>query len=492
MKDTEFTAEEGEERSYSINAAGTLCAVGTALSQTWVLPVGLISDMYRQGDLAIWITGSMLLPFFISFALVSGGFVAARITTQWNQGIYGAFTGAASVITGSIILLALLGLPGPTYLLWTLAGVLAGAGGGLLFIAWSTRMDSFESNQRTPIFFVSIILCSLLAIWAQYQGLGSLLLIMASVGSLVSAILFAASSNQPNIIETFQPPLGLLPGFLRVFIAFMLFGLVFAMMIMQFLIAPHGRALSRTWILSLLGIAAVIAFVQIGKRFRSAEWDGLLVLRFAPIPVLIAFYPFNAGSDFSLKFAMGGAAFALWFFLTLAPLIASNAADTLRVPFSLIWATGFGALSLGASMGICVAAVVESVLGLNYVSVTAIASMVLAVLASDILLTRGSLARIYKRAYMTNAENENESSEGSLDHRVAMITDAYNLTSREGEVLGILARGHGLNRVQETLYIAEGTAITHRRHIYQKLGIHSKTELIDFVSHYGDEHCDDD
>lgn len=391
MKDTEFTAEEGEERSYSINAAGTLCAVGTALSQTWVLPVGLISDMYRQGDLAIWITGSMLLPFFISFALVSGGFVAARITTQWNQGIYGAFTGAASVITGSIILLALLGLPGPTYLLWTLAGVLAGAGGGLLFIAWSTRMDSFESSQRTPIFFVSIILCSLLAIWAQYQGLGSLLLIMASVGSLVSAILFAASSNQPNIIETFQPPLGLLPGFLRVFIAFMLFGLVFAMMIMQFLIAPHGRALSRTWILSLLGIAAVIAFVQIGKRFRSAEWDGLLVLRFAPIPVLIAFYPFNAGSDFSLKFAMGGAAFALWFFLTLAPLIASNAADTLRVPFSLIWATGFGALSLGASMGICVAAVVESVLGLDYVSVTAIASMVLAVLASDILLTRGSL-----------------------------------------------------------------------------------------------------
>lgn len=93
---------------------------------------------------------------------------------------------------------------------------------------------------------------------------------------------------------------------------------------------------------------------------------------------------------------------------------------------------------------------------------------------------------------MTNAENENDSPEGTLDHRVAMITDAYNLTSREGEVLGILARGHGLNRVQETLYIAEGTAITHRRHIYQKLGIHSKTELIDFVTHYGDEHCDDD
>ena len=118
--------------------------------------------------------------------------------------------------------------------------------------------------------------------------------------------------------------------------------------------------------------------------------------------------------------------------------------------------------------------------------------MALTVLASDILLTRGSLARIYKRAYMAAAKNEQDSTEGALDRRVAMVADACGLTSREAEVLGILARGHGLNRVQEVLYIAEGTAITHRRHIYQKLGIHSKTELIDFVSHYGDEYCDDD
>lgn len=492
MEDKERVVEEDEKRPHAINRRGFLCAVGMALSQTWILPVGLIADMYRHGDLTIWATASMLLPFFIAFAFVSGGFVAAQILAQWSRGIYGAFTGAAAVIAGSTILLALLGLSGPTYLLWTLAGILAGAGGGLLFIAWNTQMDSLSPNQRTPLFFTSILLCSLSAIWAQYLGLGLLLLIMTSVASLISAILFAIISKSTNTLETHQLPLKLLPGFLRVSIAFILFGLVFAMMIMQFLIAPHGHALSYTWVFSLLGIVTTLAFIYIGKRIQGPEWDGLMILRLAPIPVLIAFYPFNAGSDFSLKFAMSGATFALWFFLALSPLIASNAADTLRVSFSLIWATEFGALSLGASMGICIAAIIENFLNIGFVSLTAIVSMILIVLASDVVLTRGSLARVYKQAYMSTTENETNSHEGRLDHRVAMITDAYNLTNREGEVLGILARGHGLNRVQEVLYIAEGTAITHRRHIYQKLGIHSKTELIDFVTHYGDEHCDDD
>ena len=72
------------------------------------------------------------------------------------------------------------------------------------------------------------------------------------------------------------------------------------------------------------------------------------------------------------------------------------------------------------------------------------------------------------------------------------MAEVYALTEREAEVLGILARGHGLGRVQEVLFIAEGTAITHRRHIYQRLDVHSKAELIDLVSGFGDDGIDDD
>ena len=55
------------------------------------------------------------------------------------------------------------------------------------------------------------------------------------------------------------------------------------------------------------------------------------------------------------------------------------------------------------------------------------------------------------------------------------------LTPRELEVLIILAQGNTLTRAQEELAISEDTAITHRRNIYRKLGVHSKQELVDFV-----------
>ena len=58
---------------------------------------------------------------------------------------------------------------------------------------------------------------------------------------------------------------------------------------------------------------------------------------------------------------------------------------------------------------------------------------------------------------------------------------AGGLTQRESEVLVILARGSGLAKVQEELFISQGTAITHRNSIYRKLDVHSRQELLDRI-----------
>lgn len=49
-------------------------------------------------------------------------------------------------------------------------------------------------------------------------------------------------------------------------------------------------------------------------------------------------------------------------------------------------------------------------------------------------------------------------------------------------MLVILAHGNSMARVQRDLVISEGTAITHRRNLYRKLGVASKQGLIDYVS----------
>jgi DNA-binding CsgD family transcriptional regulator len=61
------------------------------------------------------------------------------------------------------------------------------------------------------------------------------------------------------------------------------------------------------------------------------------------------------------------------------------------------------------------------------------------------------------------------------------VANTYLLSRREADVLLYLARGYKAAYIQEKLYIAEGTAKTHIRHIYRKLNVHSQQELMRLV-----------
>ncbi len=68
-----------------------------------------------------------------------------------------------------------------------------------------------------------------------------------------------------------------------------------------------------------------------------------------------------------------------------------------------------------------------------------------------------------------------------LQAQCEAIANCYLLSQRETEVFYYLAKGYNSARIQEVLYISEGTAKTHIRHIYRKLNIHSQQELIRMV-----------
>lgn len=57
----------------------------------------------------------------------------------------------------------------------------------------------------------------------------------------------------------------------------------------------------------------------------------------------------------------------------------------------------------------------------------------------------------------------------------------YGLTPREAEILALVALGRSAKYISEELTVSYNTTRTHVRHIYEKLNIHSKQELIDLV-----------
>lgn len=68
-----------------------------------------------------------------------------------------------------------------------------------------------------------------------------------------------------------------------------------------------------------------------------------------------------------------------------------------------------------------------------------------------------------------------------LEKRCQQIAASYRLSRREEEVLVLLAKGRSVPFIAEEFTVSKGTVKTHVRHIYEKLSIHSKQELLDLV-----------
>ena len=68
-----------------------------------------------------------------------------------------------------------------------------------------------------------------------------------------------------------------------------------------------------------------------------------------------------------------------------------------------------------------------------------------------------------------------------LSARCDELVRAYGLTPREEEVLRELARRRDAAAVARSLTIAPGTLKAHTRHIYEKMGIHTREELYDLL-----------
>lgn len=72
--------------------------------------------------------------------------------------------------------------------------------------------------------------------------------------------------------------------------------------------------------------------------------------------------------------------------------------------------------------------------------------------------------------------------ESSLLRGCQCLQARFGLTDRETEIAFLLARGRSRPYIREKLFISKNTVATHIRHIYGKLGVHSKEELIDLAT----------
>lgn len=71
--------------------------------------------------------------------------------------------------------------------------------------------------------------------------------------------------------------------------------------------------------------------------------------------------------------------------------------------------------------------------------------------------------------------------EEMLQRRCDELAAAYGLTGREREVLGLASCGYTSTYIAKELFVSDNTIRSHLKGIYRKLGVSSKSELIDVV-----------
>lgn len=71
--------------------------------------------------------------------------------------------------------------------------------------------------------------------------------------------------------------------------------------------------------------------------------------------------------------------------------------------------------------------------------------------------------------------------------QMTMVREFFGLSAREAEVAELIARGYTVAHIAEQLFVSENTVRTHSKHIYTKLGIHKRQELIALVESFDPE-----
>lgn len=216
---------------------------------------------------------------------------------------------------------------------------------------------------------------------------------------------------------------------------------------------------------------------------------------------LLAF-PFLAGS---LSPVLAGALYAVFTFASLVMLLQCMQVSRDRGINPLFVYGFFGSIiylmqDVGLTLGY--ATNITLMLGTQAFLVVALAGMF--VLAMALYLMRGD-ARLRPTAHTvekvefigTPVRARDDAGEGAKEgagaaaegagtedddaERCRRIQKRYLLTNRETEIMELFAHGYSMPHIAELLVVSENTVRTHSKHLYAKLGIHKRQELIELL-----------
>ncbi|WP_162610970.1 LuxR family transcriptional regulator [Gordonibacter sp. An230] len=381
---------------------------------------------------------------------------------------------APAVMSVSTVVLVVIDLNFFTQPWCSLSSMAAGAGLGVLYLAWGEEFRRLAPTQAVvetaSSFMLAALLFALVVALPRPVGVVATVLLPLAVGLVV-----LARGVWKDAAEPASAPAPLRRGAFSVRALLSLGVLSFAESFIRALFFNASPIISEgsyPW-LFLVATMASIAFVCVplfsadGLDVAAAYRAAVLALgfMFLLLPIL------DLGSlpaDIVALTMYATVTLLVWIVL-----VRITGLFGLVAPFS--FGVGWGAHVAGSLAGTFGGALLGSFIELapRVLSVVELGCVCLLFLAYLFLFTDRSMTSLLGV--------RPDSRRRPFRERCERVAREYSLTPREQEIMALVAKGRSTPRIQKALGLTAGTVNTHLAHLYRKLDVHDKQEIIDLL-----------
>ncbi len=281
----------------------------------------------------------------------------------------------------------------------------------------------------------------------------------------------------------------------------------------RFIAITHQELLSTINILSMVTLLAVVAVFYVLWTHRTARISltSVYLVLFPIVAVFLVAMPFVGAGLTDIGFGAANACFMLacMFMMTHCGQLSRDNGISPILIYGFYGVFAYGPQIFGYLIGY--ASGIESHWGVEQFSLVSLSALFVLLMAA-ILGLRGSARNGWdtsleimqltvqmpsqrKRVQTDNTAESTPTTPAApsvspaasavpdpLTERCRQVSCEYGLSSRETEVMELIARGYTGPAIAEMLFISENTMRTHNKRIYAKLDIHKKQELLQLIN----------
>lgn len=383
--------------------------------------------------------------------------------------------------------LVLIDLPDSFSSLKLVGTLLGSAALGWLYSCWAEVYRAIRIREVSLSLLLSLLLSSVLLLVLSLLPLSASIVCVVSIPLLALRIFFYYREKD-------LPPVdkrGSFAGYYdRQMIA--LFGKWFMMLALYSMVIGAIHAISSNatsdyshvflysiYSVTAIGLASVLAIGLLSSdRIFSLDAFWVIIVPTICISLVLALV-FGDMLQISLSI-FAGIRYVVFGFINIKLV---DIAHHSRMPLYAIFAAGWGILSISMALGMAFA--LYFLENLNF-SISVVATILLAALAigSLLLVNNSSLSDIF----IGKDKDRRSERPGGNDVEAALLRSCqglrtrFGLTERETQIVLLLAQGHTQIFCADTLMVSINTIRGHMKHLYTKLDIHSKEELLQLLS----------